>query len=183
MLLLNLPLLALLVAGVWLVLRVPEPQVEVGDAPPSSRGSPQSIGDVGRLMQKPDRPLMLRLVFLGALVTLGTMLGALAAVVYLGHRIGIDFSLADEADLRSSIPFVFLGSALLVAFPVSGYLVARAGAADSVLEPALGAGFAITGVLVLLGVAEPMALVAAVLMAPVAFALACGGAWFALERV
>jgi hypothetical protein len=66
---------------------------------------------------------------------------------------------------------------VLFAFPVSGFLIARASAAESVLEPALSAAVAIAGTLVMLGLAEPVALVFAVAFAPIAFGLACVGAW------
>ena len=63
-----------------------------------------------------------------------------------------------------------------------GYLVARASAARSVLEAAIGAGLAIAGTLVLLGLAAPLAVVFAVAFAPVAFGLACAGAFFGMAR-
>jgi len=52
----------------------------------------------------------------------------------------------------------------------------------SVLEPAIGAALAIAGVLVLLGLAAPLAVVFAVAFAPVAFSLACAGAWIGMDR-
>jgi hypothetical protein len=72
--------------------------------------------------------------------------------------------------------------AVLLAFPLAGYLIARASAAESVLEPALASGAAIVVVMLMLSITEPVALVVAVAIAPLAFSLACGGAWFGLER-
>jgi hypothetical protein len=125
---------------------------------------------------------MVHWIALGALVTLGLVIVALATAVYLGHRLGIDFTLANESNLRSMGPLALLGSFVLMAFPCSGYLVARASAAQSVLEPAMASGLALLLVMLMLSVTEPLALVVAVAVAPVAFALACGGAWFALDR-
>jgi hypothetical protein len=56
-------------------------------------------------------------------------------------------------------------------------LVARASGADSVLEAALSTGLAIVGMLVMLGLAAPVAVVFALAFAPIAFGLACAGAW------
>ena len=118
----------------------------------------------------------------GALVTIGVMLASLSGAVYLGHRVGLDFAMADEADVRSSGPIVLLASAVLVAFPISGYLVARASAATSVLEPAMGAGLAIVAVIAALSITAPISVVFALAVAPIAFALACGGAWIGMEH-
>jgi hypothetical protein len=103
--------------------------------------------------------------------------------VVLARRIGVDFSVVDEGEVTSTVPLMMLGSAVLVTFPISGFLVARASATESVLEPALASGLAITGTLVLLGVAAPVALVFALAFAPVAFALACAGAWVGIGGV
>ena len=125
---------------------------------------------------------MLHWIALGALVTLGVVIAALALAVYVGHVVGVDFALADEADVRSSGPLVLLGSSTLAGFPLAGYLVARASAAHSVLEPAMGAGLAIVAAVALLSLAAPVTAVFGIAVAPLAFALACGGAWFGLVR-
>ena len=126
--------------------------------------------------------LMIPWILFGVLVTVGVTLVFLGVSVYLGHRFGIDFSLADEAGLQGAIPIALLASALLLAFPFSGFLIARASGAVSVLEPAWATGAAIGVVLVLFSVTEPTALVIALAIAPVGLALACVGAWFGLER-
>jgi len=77
---------------------------------------------------------------------------------------------------------VLLGTTVLAAFPISGFLLARASGAEGVVEPALGAAFAISGIVVLLGLAAPVAVVFALAFAPVAFALACIGAWVGQAR-
>ena len=50
------------------------------------------------------------------------------------------------------------------------------------LEPAWATGVALVAVLALFSVTEPTALVIALAVAPVGFALACAGAWFGIER-
>lgn len=144
-----------------------------------------SIEELERaLLRRPDRPVALRWIVLGAFVTVGVLLSMVAGTVLLGHRTGVDFAAVDEASSfdQSAAPLVLLGTGVLGAFPFSGYLVARASAAQSVLEPALGASVAIVGLVVLLGLAAPIAVVFGLALAPVAFALACTGAWVGLER-
>jgi hypothetical protein len=125
---------------------------------------------------------VLRWIIAGGFVTTGVVLASLMLAVLIGHEMGVDFSYANEADMRSNGPLVLLGSAVLAAFPVAGYLVARASGASSVLEPAMGAALAITAVVALLSLAAPIAVVFALAVAPVAFALACVGAWFGLTK-
>jgi hypothetical protein len=112
------------------------------------------------------------------------MLLTVAFAIYAGRRLGVDFAAIDRAESTSAAaaPLLLLACAVLAAFPISGYLVARASASDGVLEPALSAAVAIVAVLVMLGLAAPVALVLALSFAPIAFALACGGAWVGLSR-
>jgi RsiW-degrading membrane proteinase PrsW (M82 family) len=185
LLVLILPLLVAMALGTWIVAR----EISPASTPSSRRLSllsslpePPSLNAMRQALKRSDRPLMLHWIAIGALVTLGVTLSLLALAVYLGHRVGIDFALADEADVRSSGPLVLLGTAVLSAFPFAGYLVARASAATSVLEPAMGAGVAILTVLATLSATAPVAVVFALAVAPVAFVLACGGAWFGVAR-
>jgi hypothetical protein len=168
----------------WLALRDVAPRPS--SRPPSSFVSvmpePPSLRAMRRALVRPDRPLMLHWIAIGALVTLGVVMAAIAGAVYVGHVIGIDFALADETDVRSSGPLVLLGAATLSGFPLAGYLVARASSASSVLEPAMGAGVAIVVTVLLVSVAAPVTAVFGLAVAPLAFALACGGAWFGLVR-
>ena len=97
-------------------------------------------------------------------------------------RYAYDFSLADESDMRSTGPLILLGAAVLLAFPIAGYLVAKASAAHSVVEPALAAGLALAALVAMLFVTAPIGVLFALAVAPLAFGLACGGAWFGLER-
>ena len=146
------------------------------------RVEPPSLAMMRKALRRSDRPLLLHWIAVGALVTIGVMLASLSGAVYLGHRVGVDFAMADEADVRSSGPIVLLASAVLLAFPISGYLVARASAATSVLEPAMGAGLAIVAVIAALSITAPISVVFALAVAPIAFALACGGAWIGMEH-
>jgi RsiW-degrading membrane proteinase PrsW (M82 family) len=185
LLVLVLPLLAAMALITWTVAR----EIAPASVPSSGRLSllsslpePPSLNAMRQALKRSDRPLMLHWIAIGALVTLGVSLSLLALAVYLGHRVGIDFALADEADVRSSGPLVLLGIAVLSAFPFAGYLVARASAATSVLEPAMGAGVAIVMALAALSATAPVAVVFALAVAPVAFVLACGGAWFGVGK-
>jgi hypothetical protein len=94
----------------------------------------------------------------------------------------VDFALADEADVRSSGPLVLLGSAVLSAFPISGYLVARASSGQGLLEPALAAATTLGLLVAMLWLAAPIGVLFALAVAPIALGLACGGAWIGLER-
>ncbi len=141
-----------------------------------------SAETVRAVLSRKERPLMLHWIIGGAFVSVGVTLTSLAGAVYLGHRLDIDFALAEEPTLAGALPIALLGTALLASFPISAYLIAKASAAVSVLEPAWATGVALVAVLALFSVTEPTALVIALAVAPVGFALACAGAWFGIER-
>jgi hypothetical protein len=109
------------------------------------------------------------------MVTIGAMTVGLVLSVAFGHWAHVDFSVVDEHDVSTTAPVALLGSGILVAFPVSGYLIARASSLPTMLEPALASGLAILVTLVLLGLAAPVALVFALAFSPIAWALACAG--------
>jgi hypothetical protein len=119
---------------------------------------------------------------MGALVTTGVALVALIVAVLIGHRIGIDFAAADEGDVRANGPLVLLGASVTSGFPIAGYLVAKASGTRTLIEPAFGAAFSLTGLVVALALAAPVTLVFALPVVPVAIALTCVGAWFGLAR-
>jgi hypothetical protein len=178
-----LPLLVFMAALSFIALK--EKKTGPDEARPSGADHPfeaPTLDTVRALLRKRDRPLVWRWVAVGTFVTLGTILTLMGLAVYLGHQLGVDFALADESDVRSTGPLILLGAALLSAFPLAGFLIARASAAESVLEPALAAGMAILFLVVLLAMAAPIAVFLALSAAPVAFALACGGAWLGLVR-
>lgn len=143
---------------------------------------PPSLRAMRRALQRSDRPLKLRWIVFGALVNVGTVLVTVTVAVLLAHRLGVDLGMADETDMRSNGPLLLLGTALLAAFPVSGYLVARASSTHSVLEPAFASGLAIGAAVFVLSVTAPSAVIFSLAVAPIAFGLACGGAWFGMEQ-
>jgi len=174
------PLFLFMGLGAWIALRdvAPEPvshQHWIVPDPPSLRALRQALRPV-------DHRLMVRWIFVGALTTLGLVIALLVVTVILGQRFGVDFSLADESDMRSSGPLILLGGAVLLAFPIAGYLVAKASAAHSVLEPALAAGLALAGLIAMLFMTAPIGVLFALAVAPLACGMACGGAWIGLER-
>ena len=156
------------------------------DRPPRSTrpgwSEPPSLRQVWRSLEPRHAPLMLHWIALGTLVTAGVGLVALGAALYAGHMMGLDFAAADEADVRSNGPLVFLATAVGLAFPIAGYLVARASGTRSVLEPALGAALAVLVAVLFLSVTTPIAAIFALALTPIAFALASGGAWLAMGR-
>jgi RsiW-degrading membrane proteinase PrsW (M82 family) len=174
------PLFVFMGVGAWLALRdvAPEPF----DGRDSILPEPPSLRRMREALRPVDHKLMVRWIVVGAFVTLGLMIALLALAVVLGHRLGVDFSLADESDVRSSGPLILLGAAVLLAFPLAGYLVAKASSAHSVLEPALAAGCALAALVAMLFVTAPIGVLFALAVAPLAFGLACGGAWIGLER-
>lgn len=138
---------------------------------------PPSLKTVRAALRRSDQPIMIRWILLGAMVTIGTMVAGFGASVAFGHWVHVDFSIVDEHDVKTVAPLVLLGVGVLAGFPLSGFLVARASNLPTLLEPALSAALAIVTTLVLLGLAAPIALVFAVAFSPIAFALACAGAW------
>jgi hypothetical protein len=143
--------------------------------------APPSLRTVRNALRRTEEPLMLRWIVAGAFVNVGMVVVCLAVAVFVARRFGIDLSLADESDMRSNGPLMLLGGAILPAFPIAGYLIARASGAHGVLEPAFAAGLAIGGAVALLSVTAPPAVIFAIAIAPIAFGLACGGAWFGIE--
>jgi len=155
------------------------------DRPRSSRpgwSEPPSLREIWQALEPRHAPLMLHWIALGTLVTAGVGLVALAGALYAGHWLGLDFAAADEADVSSNGPLVFLAAAVGLAFPVAGYLVARASGTRSVLEPALGAALAVLVAVLFLSVTTPIAAIFALALTPIAFVLASGGAWLGIGR-
>jgi hypothetical protein len=143
---------------------------------------PPTLSEVGRALRPAERPVMLHWVLGGAFVTFGLVVTLSVASVFVGRRMGIDFTLADEADVRSAGPLALLGTFVLLSFPISGYLIARASSSPTVLESALSTLLALVAIVALLAVSAPIAVLFALAVAPIAIGLACGGAWIGLER-
>jgi PrsW family intramembrane metalloprotease len=174
------PLLAFMALGAASVLREVNPERQT--LAKLHLPEPPRLSLVGEALNPRDQPLMLRWVVLGAFVNVGLMFALLVAAVAVGHRLGVDFSAADESDMTSAGPLALLGAALLASFPIAGYLVARASSAIGVLEPALAAALALASIVAVLALVAPLGVLFALAVAPLAFGLACGGAWIGLER-
>ncbi|MBS2015498.1 MAG: PrsW family intramembrane metalloprotease [Deltaproteobacteria bacterium] len=144
--------------------------VYMGSGPPSL----QTVRDA---MRREGQPITFRWILFGALVTAGAMTAGLAVAVAIGHYFHVDFASVDERDVSTTGPVALLGSGLLLSFLVSGYLIAKASALPTLLEPALATGLAILVTLGLLGLAAPVAVVFALAFSPMAWGLACAGAW------
>jgi RsiW-degrading membrane proteinase PrsW (M82 family) len=174
------PLFVFMGFGAWIALRDVAPDAHEGRD--SILPEPPSLRRMRDALRPVDHKLMVRWIVVGAFVTLGLMIALLALAVVLGHRLGVDFSLADESDVRSSGPLILLGASVLLAFPIAGFLVAKASSAHSVLEPALAAGCALAALVAMLFLTAPVGVLFALALAPLAFGLACGGAWIGLDR-
>jgi hypothetical protein len=185
----DVPLLAVMGLASWMALRSVD---EVG--PPSSRmpmssgrGSmlphvhPPSVAAVRRALSRADEPVKVIWVFFGALVTIGAMVAGLASAVAAAHLLHVDLAAIDEPNAVSASPVLLLGVGLLLSFPVSGWLVARAAKVRTLLEPALATVLALVVTVVSLGLAAPVTVVFALALAPIAWVLACVGAWMGSE--
>lgn len=153
-------------------------------APRTGPRPPTSLRAMREALRRSERPVSLGWILLGTLVTTGVITAMLAGAVILGHRLGVDFAVVDRdaSQPAAAAPLILLGSGALLAFPIAGWVVARASAARSLLEAAIASGMSIMGSLVLLGMAAPVAVVFALAFAPVAFGLSCLGAWLGMER-
>ncbi len=149
-----------------------------------SAGPAPSLAAIREAFRQQDRPVTLRWITFGALVTTGMITTGIAASVFIGHRVGLDFSAVDRDDLGTDAmaALAFIGAGVLAAFPSSGYLLARASGTRSVLEPAMAASLAMVLVLVFMGMLAPTSLVFAIAFAPIAFVLSCIGAWVGLAN-
>ncbi len=128
------------------------------------------------------RPALLHWIVAGAVICLGSLLVALGLSVAAAHWLGMDLSRVDDGDSGSTGPLLLMGTFVLASFAVAGYMVALASDADSVFEPGMGALVAIVVVVALLLTTAPVGVVLALAIAPLAFGLACIGAWFGLQR-
>jgi hypothetical protein len=126
-----------------------------------------------------DEPVKVRWILFGALVTIGSMIVGLAGGVVAARAMHIDLSTVDDHDVSAAAPVLFLGIGLLASFPTSGWLIARAAAARTLLEPALAVVLALLVTLVALGLAAPVTVVFALALSPIAWVLSCFGAWMA----
>jgi len=162
------------------------PTSEVQSSIPSSRlsrlsAAPPSLSAVRSALTRADEPVKVIWILFGALITIGAMIVGLAAGVVAARAMHIDLSTVDDHDVRAAAPVLLLGIGLLVSFPASGWLIARAAAVRTLLEPALAAVLALVVTLFCLGVAAPVTVVFALALSPIAWVLSCFGAWMARE--
>ncbi len=143
-----------------------------------------SLAAIREAFRQQDRPVTLRWILFGALVTTGMITTGIAVSVYVGREVGLDFSVVDreEAGTDAMVALAFIGAGVLAAFPSSGYLLARASGARSVLEPALAASLAMVLLLFFMGMLAPTSVVFVIAFAPIAFVLSCLGAWVGLAH-
>lgn len=140
-----------------------------------------SFEAVRKALRRTDKPLRFSFIAFGAFVTMGAMLLGFGAAVIAGHFAKLDFAAVSENDVSTAGPVALLSAGLLFAFPVSGFLLARAAKLTNVLEPALASALAIVVTLIALGVAAPVALLLGLSFSPIAWGLSCLGAWMGRE--
>ncbi len=121
-------------------------------------------------------------VVLGCFVYFGSVFCSLGTAVYLGNRWGIDFTRAGEADLGANAPLLLIGTAMVAAYPLAGYLQARASDAKVIMEPALAAATSLGLTAALVSKGESIALALLLSISPLAIILASAGAWWASHR-
>jgi RsiW-degrading membrane proteinase PrsW (M82 family) len=143
----------------------------------SAAAAPPSLSAVRSALSRADEPVKIRWVLFGAVVTLGAMLVGLGGGVAAAHLLHIDLSTVDEHDVGAAAPVLLLAAGLLASFPTSGWLIARAAGVRTLLEPALACVLALVITLTALGFAAPFTVVFALAISPVAWVLACAGAW------
>jgi RsiW-degrading membrane proteinase PrsW (M82 family) len=143
----------------------------------SAAAAPPSLSAVRSALRRADQPVKVRWVFFGSIVTIGAMMVGLGGGVLAAHLLHVDLSTVDEHDVGAAAPVLLLLVGLLASFPTSGWLIARAAGVRTLLEPALACVLALVITLTALGFAAPFTVVFALAISPVAWVLACAGAW------
>jgi|GEM_PF-361974 len=133
-------------------------------------------------MRREGHSLSIGWVVLGVLVTAGAVTLGLCVAIALGHWANVDFAAVDEVDVTTTGPVILLASGVLAAFPLSGFVLARASRLPTMLETSLASALAIAAVIVVLGLAAPVAVVFVLAFSPIAWALSCAGAWAGMTR-
>lgn len=180
-----LPLLLALFAALWYVrAKYSGPREPFVPAHQSRLGilvDPHGIGTVRAAWHHAHRPALLHWIVGGAFVCFGANIVGLALGIVTAHAMHIDLSRVNETATGAMEPLAVLGAAVLISFPIAGFLTAKASAADSVFEPGVAALISISTLTALLSLTAPLTLVLAIVLAPVAFGLACLGAWLGLS--
>jgi RsiW-degrading membrane proteinase PrsW (M82 family) len=185
------PLLAVMGVVAWLLARDLRLRGDRPSRMPSDAGGrlsrlsivaqPPSLSAVRSALTRADQPVKVRWVFLGSLVIIGAMIVGLGAGVLMTRLLKVDLSTVDEHDVGAAAPVLLLGIGLLASFPTSGWLIARAAGVRTLLEPALACVLALVITLTGLGFAAPFTVVFALALSPIAWVLACVGAWIGRE--
>jgi RsiW-degrading membrane proteinase PrsW (M82 family) len=139
--------------------------------------TPKDLSAIRGALSTKAEPFRIWAGLAATLVNLGGMLLGLAAAVGFAHAAHVDFSTVDAKALDTAGPMALLGAGTLAAFPVSGFMLARASTRVSIAEPTIGAAMAIVVGLLLLGASAPLTLFVGMAFAPVAWGLAFAGAW------
>ncbi len=167
-------------AGIFRVRRgrPPRPASQPASGRPSA--PPSSLRRAFEAMRRRHRPLKAVRVLAGAFALHGALLAAAGSAFAFGGRLGLDMAaLGGASRAAKAAPLAWLVGASLGAFPVGGFLLARASDDALLAEVALAALFAASLFLAHLGVLAPATLAYGVAGVPTAVALACAGAWFA----
>ena len=110
------------------------------------------------------------------------MIVGLGAGVVAAHALQSTCRPSTSTTLGAAAPVLLLGIGLLGSFPTSGWLVARAAGVRTLLEPALACVLALVdhprGAW---ASRRPFAVVFALALSPIAWVLACVGAWVGRE--
>jgi len=179
------PLLCMFVIGWYVVQKLRGPRESVVFGQHHLLGlhvDHHQLDNVRAAFQHNHRPALIHWIVGGALVNFGASLLALALGVALAHALAIDLSCVDESNAEAMAPLLLLGASVLMSFPLAGFLTAKASAADSLFEPGVAAVISIASLTLLLSRSAPLTIVLGLALAPLAFALACMGAWFGLSR-
>ncbi|MCU0685433.1 MAG: hypothetical protein MUF34_24870 [Polyangiaceae bacterium] len=148
--------------------------------PSSGRRSapPSSLRRALDSIKRRHRPLKAGRVLIGSFALHGALLAAAGSAFAFGGRLGLDMAALGVTRETPVAPLAWLVGASLAAFPVGGFLLARASDDPLVAEVALAALFAASLFLAHLGLLAPTTLAYGVAGVPAAVALACTGAWF-----
>jgi RsiW-degrading membrane proteinase PrsW (M82 family) len=138
---------------------------------------PPSLRAFREALKNRDRPIGWRWVAFGVLVHIGGMVLGITMAIVFGYFVHVDFSIVDEREASTAGPVALLVAGVLAGFPLSGYLIARAGDLPTLFEAAAGSILALVATLTVLGLFVPVALVFALALAPIALGLSCAGAW------
>lgn len=132
---------------------------------------------VPELLRSRHRVSLKWLVF-GTMAQLGIVLVFLVSSVLLSNRLQFSLASIDEQSAGATSALLFLGSSVIAAYPIAGFLNARAFASTDINDAVTVGLFC--SVLVAIGVAaiSPIGLVFVLPAIPFALGLSCIGAWF-----